>query len=90
METIKPLIEQFGSENIYNSHQSGFQLKIHSGLQNSLMTVTVRYLIDLSILVKTKLENIVNSRIFGKQATRAPQPVSLVTQISKVRYLCDL
>lgn len=31
LETVKPLIEQFGSENIYNSDQSGFQLEIHSG-----------------------------------------------------------
>ena len=28
---MKPLIEQFGSENVFNSYQSGFQLKIHSG-----------------------------------------------------------
>ncbi|XP_071641522.1 uncharacterized protein [Temnothorax longispinosus] len=31
LETVKPLIEQFGSENIYNSDQSGFQLEIYSG-----------------------------------------------------------
>lgn len=31
LKTVKPLIEQFGSENIYNSDQSGFQLEIHSG-----------------------------------------------------------
>jgi len=30
LNTVKPLIEQFGSENIY-SDQSGFQLEIHSG-----------------------------------------------------------
>jgi len=28
--TVKPLIEQFGSENIFNSDQSSFQLEIHS------------------------------------------------------------
>lgn len=28
---VKPFIEQFGSENVYNSDQSGFQLEIHSG-----------------------------------------------------------
>ncbi|XP_025160400.1 uncharacterized protein LOC112589848 [Harpegnathos saltator] len=31
LKAVKPLIEQFGSENIYNSDQSGFQLEIHSG-----------------------------------------------------------
>jgi len=31
VKTVKPLIGQFGSENIYNSDQSGFQLEIHSG-----------------------------------------------------------
>jgi len=31
LNTVKPLIEQFGSENVYNSDQSGFQLEIHSG-----------------------------------------------------------
>jgi len=28
---VKPLIEQFGSENIFNSDQNDFQLEIHSG-----------------------------------------------------------
>ncbi|EFN84585.1 hypothetical protein EAI_12489, partial [Harpegnathos saltator] len=31
LETVKALIEQFASENIYNADQSGFQLEIHSG-----------------------------------------------------------
>ncbi|KYM76487.1 hypothetical protein ALC53_13096 [Atta colombica] len=31
LKTVKPLIEQFGFENVFNSDQSGFQLKIHSG-----------------------------------------------------------
>jgi len=31
LNTVKPVIEQFGSENIYNSDQSGFQLEIYSG-----------------------------------------------------------
>ncbi|KAG5317166.1 TCB1 transposase, partial [Pseudoatta argentina] len=31
LKTVKPLIEQFGSENVFNSDQSGFQLEIHSG-----------------------------------------------------------
>jgi len=31
LNTVKLLIEQFGSENFYNSDQSGFQLEIHSG-----------------------------------------------------------
>ncbi|XP_067208309.1 uncharacterized protein [Linepithema humile] len=28
---VKPLIERFGLENVYNTDQSGFQLEIHSG-----------------------------------------------------------
>ncbi|KYN29333.1 hypothetical protein ALC57_01226 [Trachymyrmex cornetzi] len=31
LKTVKPFIEQFGSENVFNSDQSGFQLEIHSG-----------------------------------------------------------
>jgi len=31
LNTVKPLIEQFRSENIYSSDQSSFQLEIHSG-----------------------------------------------------------
>ena len=31
LKTVKPLIEQFGSENVFNSDQSDFQLEIHSG-----------------------------------------------------------
>ncbi|KYQ56129.1 hypothetical protein ALC60_04952, partial [Trachymyrmex zeteki] len=31
LKTMKPLIEQFGSENVFNFDQSGFQLEIHSG-----------------------------------------------------------
>ncbi|KAG5310829.1 GVQW3 protein, partial [Acromyrmex insinuator] len=31
LKTVKPLIEQFGSEIVFNSDQSGFQLEIHSG-----------------------------------------------------------
>jgi len=31
LETVKPLIEQFGCENVFNFDQSGFQLEIHSG-----------------------------------------------------------
>ena len=31
LKTVKPLIEQFGFENVFNSEQSGFQLEIHSG-----------------------------------------------------------
>lgn len=31
VEAVKPLIERFGSENVYNTDQSGFQLEIHSG-----------------------------------------------------------
>jgi len=27
--TVKPLIEQFGYENVFNSYQSDFQLEIH-------------------------------------------------------------
>lgn len=30
LKTVKPFIEQFGPEHIYNSDQSGFQLEIHS------------------------------------------------------------
>ena len=28
---VKPYITQYGSENVYNSDQSGFQLEMHSG-----------------------------------------------------------
>jgi len=31
LKTVKPLIEQFGSESVFNFDQSGFQLEIYSG-----------------------------------------------------------
>lgn len=31
VRSVKPLISQYGSQNVYNSDQSGFQLEIHSG-----------------------------------------------------------
>ncbi|KYN12159.1 hypothetical protein ALC57_15678 [Trachymyrmex cornetzi] len=40
LKTVKRFIEQFGSENVFNSDQSGFQLEIHSG--RSLFNVGVK------------------------------------------------
>lgn len=31
LQKVKPYFAKYGSENIYNSDQSGFQLEIHSG-----------------------------------------------------------
>jgi len=37
--TVKPLIKQFRSENVFNSDQSSFQLEIHSRRSLSYQTV---------------------------------------------------
>lgn len=65
---IKPFIEQYGLQNIYNSDQSGFQLEIHSGrtlavegskqvecLVQSVSSTTHSYTIQPTISAEGKL-----------------------------------
>jgi len=63
LKTMKPLIKQFGSENVLsNSNQSGFQLEIHSGKSNEEVK---KVICAIYIINNTLIYHTTNNIVYG-------------------------